>query len=545
MKRALLPLMPDGLMARYRYHREQLRALLGIRRDHSLSRSNVDLIVDADDARRWLLSTPDTFRVVDRDISPAPTDTQTIAFPAGAQISDLVGFVGWDGVTAVVTGKVDEPKWGSKTSGSRIQPTGLAIDRAALSDLAESFTAETSLPRLLSRILDAGYKIALAPEISAHVDSARRDRIERGVVVVLAAVPLHDVGGGSRGAQLALEFIRRGFQVMYVNRYPSYEATELGLRFIHPNLEQMPLHVFSPQDLVDRCSDEGIVVLEIPDPAYESALSTFASHGWTTIFDIIDEWSDQALGGEWYDEVFEDAVIRNADIVIASAADLVDRAARVGRSDTVLVPNGVNATIFDGSSHGRPRDLPAGSIIGYHGSLYGDWIDWAGINAVANANPGASVVLIGENRNTPTDLPANVVFLGLKPQSDLPAYLQHFDVGFVPFVVSATTHAVSPLKVYEYLASGVPVAAPPLRSLSGLNYVYTAAPIERAVQDALTGSQPDPAEALTEHGWDARLGSVFAALRRDLPAVSSQPVRIEQRPFVRYRWVERRVKQRS
>jgi glycosyltransferase involved in cell wall biosynthesis len=65
-------------------------------------------------------------------------------------------------------------------------------------------------------------------------------------------------------------------------------------------------------------------------------------------------------------------------------------------------------------------------------------------------------------------MPPNVHFLGLKPQIDLPAYVQRFDVGLIPFKVTDTTHAVSPLKAYEYLASGVPVAAPPLRSLEGL-----------------------------------------------------------------------------
>ena len=199
-----------------------------------------------------------------------------------------------------------------------------------LSNLEEKFGDEPALPRLLSRIVDAGYKIALVPQTSDHVHATRRDTIDRDTVVVLAAVPLHDVGGGSRGAQLALEFLRHGFHVVYVNRYPSYETTELGLRFIHPHLEQASFGEFEPKELIARCTSPGVVVLELPDPAYEPALVNFEAAGWTTVFDIIDEWSDQALGGEWFDEGFEDAVIRKADLVIASAGDRSEER-RVGK----------------------------------------------------------------------------------------------------------------------------------------------------------------------------------------------------------------------
>ncbi|MFV2001018.1 MAG: hypothetical protein ACC654_11710 [Acidimicrobiia bacterium] len=541
VKRALLPLMPDVVMERYRYHREQLRALLGLDRDHSLSRSNVDVIVQPSDARRWLLSTPDTFRIV--DVGVTPTGVADIeVFPAGSDIGDLVRFVGWQRTAAVVTGRVEVPKWGNKTGGTRIEPTSITIDRSVLTDVGEPLSDDSPLPELLSRIVGAGYKFALVPETTTHIDSARRDRIDLDTVVILAAVPLHDVGGGSRGAQLALELVHRGSHVIYVNRYPSYETTELGLRFIHPHLEQTPFGEFTPGDLTDRCDRSGVVIVEIPDPGYMSAVSDLKTDGWRIVFDIIDDWSDRALGGEWFDQPFEDSLIQTSDVVIASAADLVTRATRVGRTDVVLVPNGVNATIFDGTHHDRPRDLPADPIIGYHGSLYGDWIDWQGIRTVADTYPASSVVLIGENRNTPPDLPTNVVFLGLKPQNDLPAYLQHFDVGFVPFKVSATTHAVSPLKVYEYLASGVPVAAPPLRSLSGLSGVHCEQRIEEAVASALIAERPDPSDALATHSWGTRLTAIFAALGETLPEAESPPVRIEQRPVTHYRWRERRLK---
>ena len=85
----------------------------------------------------------------------------------------------------------------------------------------------------------------------------------------------------------------------------------------------------------------------------------------------------------------------SADRVAASAPDLVERVAAMGR-EAVLVPNAVNAAVFGADLPPRPSDLPeTETIIGYHGSLYGGWFDWDSLRRVANANPGAAVVLIG------------------------------------------------------------------------------------------------------------------------------------------------------
>ena len=68
VKRRLLPLMPDTVVAQYRFRREQIRARFGLHQATSLSRTNVDVIIDRSSARRWLLSSPDTVRIVDPDV---------------------------------------------------------------------------------------------------------------------------------------------------------------------------------------------------------------------------------------------------------------------------------------------------------------------------------------------------------------------------------------------------------------------------------------------------------------------------------------------
>jgi glycosyltransferase involved in cell wall biosynthesis len=96
------------------------------------------------------------------------------------------------------------------------------------------------------------------------------------------------------------------------------------------------------------------------------------------------------------------------------------------------------------------------------------WFDFDLLEAVAKSQPSTSFVVVGpvdpgsKKRADSLASLANVTFLGPRPSDQMPAYVSALDVGLVPFVVDDMTRAVSPLKMYEYLAAGVPVVASPL-----------------------------------------------------------------------------------
>ncbi len=541
VKRALLPYMPDSAMAQYRLRRELFRARFGLRQASAPTEVNVEVLADRGHARRWLLATGDTCRTVD-PVALGPAPREMVVVPEDADVDDAARLFGRPGIDAAVAGRVEAPSWVDRSAGLLVEPTAIVTRQAVIDEVGGVPDGPNPLPGLLARITDAGHRIGLVPTTVDSIDPERRDPITGEAVVILAAVPLHDVGGGSRGAQIALELVRRGYHVTYVNRYPTYEDVDLGLRYIHPRLEQIGFTRFDADLLAERRVDGGgIVIVEIPDPGYAPSLTTLRAAGWEVVFDIIDDWSDPALGGEWYEADFENDLIMNADAVVGSAPDLLQRASTAGRTDAVLVPNAVNESVFGSDPGNRPPDLPEGPLIGYHGSLYGDWFDWDGLRAVAQANPDATVILIGEARGVPKDVPDNVVFLGLKAQGDLPAYLTRLDVGLVPFTVTPTTHAVSPLKVFEYLACGVPVAAPPLRALDGVDGVVLDADLVAAVAAARSGPRPDPDAAVRDHSWGARLAALFEATGETLADVTGPGVKITRRPVVHYRWRDRRL----
>jgi Glycosyl transferase 4-like domain/Glycosyl transferases group 1 len=534
LKRIVRPLIPNRVMARYRLVQHSRH-----------SRVNVDVFLDDPAlARRWLDATPDTYRV--RLALPSTGETTeflTVTDPALELSQDLanraVVTLGDSAIGAGVVGEVDGPRLaGRRRAEPIVGPQVIAVRSSALDEVGGIPPGEHPLPALLARLRDAGNRIGLIPLPVGTAPTRRADPVSRSPVVILAAVPIHDIGGGSRSTQLAVEMVRQGYHVTLVSLYEAQESVDLGLRFIHPNLEQTRVERFDPRLLLERTASAGLVLVEAPASPLAAHAKALQTAGWEMVYDVIDDWSDPALGGEWYRPELEKDLIISADRVVASAPDLVQRVADFGR-EAILVPNGVNVSVFGGDLPPRPMDLPeAEVVIGYHGSLYGEWFDWESLARVAEANPHAVIVLIGDDKTARPVMPSNVHLLGLKAQGELPAYVQRFDVGIIPFRVNETTHAVSPLKAYEYLASGVPIAAPPLRALEGMDGVHTHTDLATAVVAALVSDRPDRARALKEHSWEDR---VVRITQSDAVLVEYAPVSVVTRPAVHYNKTERLV----
>ena len=528
IKTALRPLVPNSVMARYRRHQHSQGA-----------RHPVDVYVaDGDGPRRWRAFTPNTYRVVTHGPRSKRPSAQMVML--GRADDDLERYVGSLGAEAAVRGRVAKPSMvDMRIVEPRVEPVSIAADTSLLGSLG--IDPDLDLPTALRLLTDAGTHIALVPEVVDGPVGGDLPPVTGDTVVVLAAVPIHDVGGGSRAAQIALELVRRGYHVVYLYAFASSEAVDLGLRYVHRHLEEYSFHDTDTDRLLGRLAP-GIAIVEAPMGDFIPMLERMRAGGWRILYDVIDDWTDEALGGMWYAPVFEERIVELADGFSASAPDLQDHVRRFGR-EAALAPNAVNDTLFAAptEAHVRPTDLPPGPVLGYHGSLYGDWFDWDALAAVATAFPDHVIAIIGDHRNVDRNLPSNVVFLGLKPQGALAPYLRSFDVGLVPFTLTDVTHAVSPLKVYEYLACGVPVAAPPLRALEGVDGVHVDVDLVAAVRSAMAGDRPDGVRALADHSWGARLAPMLATVGRELHDRSDEGAIIVTRPTHRYgnadRWL--------
>lgn len=192
----------------------------------------------------------------------------------------------------------------------------------------------------------------------------------------------------------------------------------------------------------------------------------------------------------------EQRLLAKVDAVVCTAKSLTEiKVPRTGRVH--YLPQGVN---YDHFAAPRPepeelRGLPRPRI-GFAGGLY-DRVDLALVRRLAAEHPRGSVILVGPVAVDvrPLDLP-NIHVLGARPYAALPAYVQAFDVGIIPYRLNDETRAVDPLKLLEYLAAGIPA-------------VVTAIPEMAKYADVVAiGDGPD--------AFAARLRGVLAADRAAL-----------------------------
>ncbi|MCK4548996.1 MAG: glycosyltransferase, partial [Candidatus Krumholzibacteria bacterium] len=213
-------------------------------------------------------------------------------------------------------------------------------------------------------------------------------------------------------------------------------------------------------------------------------------------------------------------VARDADIVTAVSAGLVERLKEAGAEDAVLLGNGVDYEMFQRSAAaGIPGDMEnlGRPVIGYAGAI-AQWFDFELVETIAKRFPGASIALIGPvfrevewGARRLAEERRNVVFLGEKNYDDLGAYLSSMDVCIIPLEANELRRLADPNKLYEYAAVGRPIVTMAysdyVTSLDGLVYVARSrGEFVDKVEEAL--GKGDDSEALREfaraRSWQSR-----------------------------------------
>ncbi len=182
-----------------------------------------------------------------------------------------------------------------------------------------------------------------------------------------------------------------------------------------------------------------------------------------TIYDCVDRHSaypgmiDPAV----VDRQEEDLASRCA-VVFATARGLYERL-RAFNANCHLIPNGAAYELFSRAAEMKKEGVSP--HFGFVGMLQ-ECIDYDILKKVAAAFPEGKLTLIG--RSLPgvdlswmKELP-NVEHAGLLPQTELPARIKDFDVCLNVFADNELSRDVSPLKFYEYLATGKPVVSTPV-----------------------------------------------------------------------------------
>ena len=246
------------------------------------------------------------------------------------------------------------------------------------------------------------------------------------------------------------------------------------------------------------------------------------------VYDCVDRHS--AYGGQMNPELvdrMELELAEKSDMVFATADSLCRRLQKANPA-AKFIPNGANYERFAQAAQPQPvpEEMAAleGPVFGFVGALQG-CIAYHLIGAAAKARPEWNFVMIG-GKKAEADLSAleslsNVRFLGLKPNEQLPQYMAHFDACLNLFAPSDLSKDVSPLKFYEYLATGKPIV-----STSQPDQILQYAPMihiaddadgfiracEAALEDKSDEARNIRMSAGKDSSWDARVAQMCQIL---------------------------------
>lgn len=206
----------------------------------------------------------------------------------------------------------------------------------------------------------------------------------------------------------------------------------------------------------------------------------------------------------------------------------------IPESKIVYWPNGTDVSEFmieiaQGEAR-KKMGIPAGKKIAlYTGQLFG----WKGVGTYIQASsflPEVDFYIVGgtardvarTKREVKESRNANVHFISFQPHAAMPLWLKAADVLMLPNTgrEDISRYWTSPLKLFEYMASGTPIVASRLPSIEEVvdeDMVFFAEPdspesFAEAIKKALTGGQEKgrcAQKKVLGYSWDARAQKIL------------------------------------
>jgi glycosyltransferase involved in cell wall biosynthesis len=317
------------------------------------------------------------------------------------------------------------------------------------------------------------------------------------------------------------------------------------LRWMHQGTVMRLGHTVKPDVVIERYHNfggEGVLaarrlrvpaVLEVNAPVIDYPGSAKSRLDRAMLIEPMRRWRDR--------------VCRLTDLFVTPTAEIlppwVERARVLeiewGADVHNFRPDVAGATGFPGDRT-RIWCVFAGAFRSWHGVVHLS-AALARLHAAGDGRFGA--VLIGNGPERPAAERAargvpGIVFTGAVPHADMPGWLAAADIGVAPF--DPIKHGPlrlgfywSPLKIFEYMAAGLPVVAPALPRLSRLittgheGLLYD--PADPRALDAALGALGDAAtrqrmgqaartRVVNDFSWDAHCAALDARLADLVPA---------------------------
>lgn len=217
----------------------------------------------------------------------------------------------------------------------------------------------------------------------------------------------------------------------------------------------------------------------------------------------------------------EKIILENSDLVICTSKQLYLEKQKQ-HPKTYFVPNAADITHSE-----KARDIHTNihlllkeivkPVVGYFGNIERR-MDYELLEKVFDKNPDKNFVFVGPINDDL--LPAtwykksNVHLIGRVPFEEMPSILKGFDVAIIPFKKDGVSNTIFPLKLFEYLGSGVPVVSTNFNedlkdfTKQTVNYCATADEFSIALNDAIENEsiirKNERVKIAEENTWEKR-----------------------------------------
>jgi len=236
---------------------------------------------------------------------------------------------------------------------------------------------------------------------------------------------------------------------------------------------------------------------------------------------------------------WRERLCRLADLIVTPNAAILPR--DTPRSKVLEIEWGADTDRFRPEADGAPPFVRPPGIVAIFAGAFRPWhgaIHLAtAITHLGKRGVPVSAVFVGDGPELPTvraavETVANVVFTGPVPHDRMPACLAAADIGVAPFDLAAHAPLTlgfywSPLKIFEYMAAGLPVVAPRVGRLPSLIADGTEGVLYDQASGALAGALEQLADpelrqrmgraarerAVREYSWSAHCQALDRAMR--------------------------------
>ncbi len=183
-----------------------------------------------------------------------------------------------------------------------------------------------------------------------------------------------------------------------------------------------------------------------------------------SVFDAVDNWKEHASYKKFYSRLEKNyKIIRDRADLIFILSEESENIFYPRRENIFKITQGVDLHHYKNKDKLINNDIAKipHPIIGYVGIIQENRVNLDLIEYIAKKNLDKSIVLIGpiwkeEDRKRLISY-SNIYLLGPKKYEDVPNYIHEFDVGIIPHYTNEFIKYTCPMKIYEYLACGLPV----------------------------------------------------------------------------------------